>query len=234
MKAGPRPAAKSLGAIAYDQLKRDIIWCKLAPGEEVSEAKLTALYQLGKAPIRHALAKLVQEGLIIAVPRTGHIIAPVTLQSVKEIFDFRLVIEPEVMMRACGKVDAKRLRDLNARCAKNYIPGDRASEAAFMRANHDFHMEIASRCENTRLATALAQIIDEMTRLLHLGFVMRERPEEMAREHTALIAALVADDKALARKITVAHIETIRNLVMTAILSHSNLNSVNISQLSSA
>src|SRR5262245_40187969 len=96
---------RSLSERAFDQIKRDIVWCDLAPGEEISEAKLSAIYNLGKAPIRHALSKLTQEGYVIAVPRSGHVIAPVTLQSVKEIFDFRLLLEPEIMERACGHVD---------------------------------------------------------------------------------------------------------------------------------
>jgi DNA-binding GntR family transcriptional regulator len=132
------------------------------------------------------------------------------------------------MEKACGNVDPVRLRALDAKCAAGYTPGDKASEARFMAANHDFHMEIARCCGNSRLATALSQIIDEMTRLLHLGFVMRERPEEMRSEHSALIEALEKSEKALARHMTVTHIETIRKLVIEGIMSHTNLSITNI------
>lgn len=223
-----RPQAKGLSEQAFDQIKRDIVWCNFAPGEEISEAKLTGIYGLGKAPIRHALSRLIQEGYVNAIPRSGHIIAPVTLQSVKEIFELRLIIEPEVMERACGNVDPVRLRDLDAKCAVGYTPGDKASEARFMAANHRFHMEIARCCGNSRLATVLSQILDEMTRLLHLGFVMRERPEEMRGEHTALIEALVNNETTLARQMTVVHIETVRKLVIEGILSNTNLSNTNI------
>ncbi len=226
MKTEPR--RRNLSERAFDQIKRDIVWCDLAPGEEISEARLSAIYNLGKAPIRHALSKLTQEGYVIAVPRSGHVIAPVTLQLVKEIFDFRLLLEPEIMERACGNVDPQRLRKLNLECTRGYTPGDRASESAFMTANYNFHMEIARCCGNSRMSASLSQTMEEMTRLLHLGFVMRERPKEMRSEHKSLIDALVKNDKALARQITVTHIQTVRALVIEGIMNHTNLNGTNI------
>lgn len=227
-----RRRAKGLSEKAFDQIKHDIVWCNLSPGEAISEAKLTGMYGIGKAPIRQALSKLTQEGYVIAIPRCGHVIAPVTLQSVREVFELRLIIEPEVMEKACGNVDAARLRHLDTKCAVGYIPGDKASEALFMAANHNFHMEIARCCGNSRLAAALSQIIDEMTRLLHLGFVLRERPEKMRGEHSALIDALVNNEKALARQMTVAHIESVRTMVIEGIINHTNLNNTNIAPVS--
>lgn len=61
-----------------------------------------------------------------------------------------------------------------------------------------------------------------MTRLLHLGFVLRERPEELNRENDGLIEALLKNDKARAREITVAHINTVRTLVIDGIIRHTN------------
>ena len=219
---------KGLGEQAFDRIKHDIVWCRLNPGEEISEAKLTEMYGFGKAPIRQALSKLTQDGYVIAIPRRGHIIAPVTLQSVKDLFDLRLLLEPAAVERACGNVDAMRLNQINARCARGYQPGNEASEGEFMDANRAFHMEIARCSGNQRLATVLSQIMDEMARLLHLGFVLRERPSEMLHEHDALIAALINDEKARARDMTVTHIKSVRALVIDGIITHTNLSTTNI------
>lgn len=224
------PPKKSLNEEAFEQIKHDIVWCKLSPGEEVSEARLTDLYGFGKAPIRRALSQLVQEGFVISIPRSGHVITPVTLQSVKEVFELRMLIEPVVMEKACGNVDAARLRVLNATCAVGYIPGDTVSEGRFVAANRAFHMEIANCSGNSRMANSLSQIIDEMTRLLHLGFVLRERPEELHQEHDTLIDALSCGDQPRVRAITEAHINTIRTLVLEGIIKHTNLSGTNISR----
>ncbi len=214
---------KSLGEQAFDRLKEDIVWCRLMPGEEVSEARLAALTGFGKAPIREALFRLAQEGYVIAIPRRGHMIAPVTLQMVKDIFELRLLLEPAAVEKACGRVERADLLRLDAICAKGYRPGDEVSEARFMAANKAFHMAVAWASGNARLARSLSQIIDEMARLLHLGFVLRERPEGLRGEHSALIDALVKGDCEGARAITVTHVESVRGLVLEGISAHTGL-----------
>ncbi len=228
-KDAKQPLEKGLTDQAFDQIKNDIVWCRLQPGQAVSEAQLSEMYSLGKAPIRQALSKLAQEGLVIPVPRSGHLVAPVTLQSVNEVFELRMLLEPAAVEKACGNVDAARLRKLNAKCAAGYVPGDIASEMRFMEANRSFHMEISRSSGNSRLYSALSQIMDEMTRLLHLGFVIRERPEEMHQEHDALIDALESDDKKRARQMTTTHIATVRKLVIEGLIDRTNLISTNIS-----
>jgi DNA-binding GntR family transcriptional regulator len=213
---------------AYSRLKHDIVWCRLRPGEEVSETKLAAMYGLGKAPIRQALSKLVQEGYVEANRRKGHVISPVTLQSVKDLFDLRLMIEPSAIESACGKVDLARLVELDELCARGYEPGNEKSEAAFMAANYNFHMEIASAGGNERLARVMSQILEESTRHLHLGFVLRERPEAFTREHSNLIEALAAGDKLRARSMAIEHISSVRAMVFDGIIAHSNLSETTI------
>ncbi len=219
---------KSLGDEAFDRIKHDIVWCRLKPGEEISETQLTRMYGLGKAPIRRALSQLIQEGYVISVPRHGHIIAPVTLQSVKDLFDLRLLLEPAAMQRACGRIDPTRLREINARCAQGYLPGDEASEAEFMTANRNFHLEIARASGNQRLADILSQVMDEMARLLHLGFVLRERPEVMVHEHADLLQALESGPPEMAHAISIAHINSVRALVLDGIMTHTNLSHTSI------
>lgn len=222
------PKTKSLGDEAFDRLKHDIIWCRLRPGEEISENRLTQMYGLGKAPIRRALSRLMQEGYVISVPRHGHIIAPVTLQTIRDLFELRLLLEPVAVQKACGRVDVTRLRELNARCAEGYQPGDEPSEMAFMAANREFHLEIAQASGNQRLAVILSQIMDEMARLLHLGFILRARPEDMMHEHANLLAAVEAGDPATAHEISVAHINSSRALVLDGIMEHTNLSDTSI------
>ncbi|MFV0514205.1 MAG: GntR family transcriptional regulator [Jhaorihella sp.] len=217
-----------LGERAYRAIHADIVWCVLRPGEEVSETRLCESYGFGKAPIRQALWRLVQEGYVISQPRRGHVISPVTLKMVRDLFELRLVIEPAIIEGACGRVDRERLCALNARCTDGYVPGDRASEARFVAANHAFHLEIARASGNERMTRLFAEILDEMTRMLHLAFVLRERPDEFRAEHDELIEALARNDVKEARGMTIKHINSVRALTMDGIMTHTNLNLANI------
>jgi len=208
-----------LSDIAYEKIKRDIIRCRLAPGEEVTEARLALGLGLGKAPVRAALARLSQENFVRPLARRGYLVPTVTLRDVQDIFQLRMILEPQAVRLAAGRVDGVRLHQLDDVCRKGYVPGDRESEAEFLCANRDFHVAIAQASGNARLAATLAGLLDEMERLLHLGLAIRDRTEEMQHEHRSLVDALVGGDSDAAAAIAIEQVEAAERMVMDAIMS---------------
>lgn len=208
---------------AYERIRHEIITCAIAPGTEVSEAQLCAHFRLGKAPVRMALNRLAHDGLLRAIPRRGYMVSPVTLKDIHDVFELRLMLEPAAARMAAGKVDAQRLRSLDEVCRAGYQPGDAKSTSRFLEANKAFHVEIARAAGNRRLADAVEQLLDEMTRLLHLGLGPRNRSQEMQREHRALVKALERGDSGTAERICREQIETARGMVLSAILSSSSV-----------
>ena len=208
---------------AYERIRHDIITCTIAPGTEVSETQLCTHYKLGKAPVRMALNRLAHDGLVRAIPRRGYRVTVITIQDIHDVFELRLMLEPVAARMAAGRVDAPRLRALDEVCRAGYVPGDAKSTSRFLEANKAFHVEIARAAGNTRLADAVEQLLDEMTRLLHLGLGPRNRSQEMQREHRALVKALERGDSGTAERICREQIETARGMVLSAILASSSV-----------
>jgi DNA-binding GntR family transcriptional regulator len=204
---------------AYQTIKRDIVECTLSPGSEVTERELMARYELKRVSLREALIRLSHEGLVRPVPRSGYVIAPVTIQDVEDIFDLRLMLEPQAARRAAGRVDAEALRRLDELCRAGYQPGNRKSESAFLRTNCQFHVAIASAAGNRRLKAVLAKLLEDMERLFHLGLAVRDRSVEMQHEHRSLVEALARNDAEAAERTTIEQIEAARRMVMDGILS---------------
>lgn len=211
--------AERLTDKAYHAIKQDVLVCELAPGADVTERELGERYGLGKAPLREALIRLTQEGLLQAIPRSGYRITPVTIQDVQDIFALRLLLEPAAARQAAGRIDETLLHELNELCRAGYTPGDRASESTFLRANRQFHVAIADASGNTRLARLLGQLLEETERLFHLGLAIRDRTEEMKHEHEDLVAALVSGDADTAERATIEQINAARDMVMDGIMS---------------
>lgn len=208
---------------AYERIRHDIITCAIAPGTEISEAQLGAHYKLGKAPVRMALNRLAHDGLVRAIPRRGYRVMEVTLKDIHDVFELRLMLEPAAARMAAGRVDAQRLRALDEVCRAGYQRGDARSTSRFLEANKAFHVEIARAAGNVRLAGAIEQLHDEMTRLLHLGLGLRNRSHEMQREHRSLVKALERGDGATAERICREQIEAARSMVLSAILTSSSV-----------
>lgn len=211
---------------AYERIRHDIICCIIAPGAEISEAQLCAHYRLGKAPVRMALHRLAHEGLVRAIPRRGHMVSPVTLKDIQDIFELRQMLEPQAARMAAGRVNAPQLKLLAEACRGGYQPGDAKSIDRFLEANKAFHTAIAEATGNTRLAHAIAQLLDGMTRLLHLGLGLRNRSQELEQEHGALVKALVRGDGDTAQRICRDQIEAARNMVLSAVLTSKSIMNV--------
>ena len=102
------------GTAAYERLRDAIVRLELAPGAAVSEAQLVGGFGFSKAAVRAGLARLRADGLVVAEPRRGHVIAPVTMRDVLEIYDLRLALEPAAAEAAAGNVEARELKRLRA------------------------------------------------------------------------------------------------------------------------
>ena len=213
------PAIPLLTDRAYERIRHDIITCVIAPGSEISEPQLCAQYRLGKAPVRMALNRLAHEGLVRAIPRRGYMVMPVTLKDIHDVFELRLMLEPAAARMAAGKIDAQRLRVLDEACRAGYQPQDAKSITRFLNANKAFHVAIAQATGNSRLAAMIDQLLDQMTRLLHLGLGLRNRSQEMQREQRALAKALARGDGGSAERISREQIEAARNMVLSAIMT---------------
>ena len=220
--AGPpnesgRAAAQNLNETAYARIKDDIISCALQPGEEVSEGVLVARYRMSKAPIRSAMTRLRQEGLIQSRGRQGNVVSPVTLRDIQEIFQLRLVLDVTAVRLAAGKVDAKRLRALNEAAHASYPPGDAAGQAAYLQANRAFHRYVAECTGNQRLVALVVALMEQHERIVHLGLALQRREHEFHHFHDDLVTALIEGDGERAAKLTEAALRGGQQKVMEAL-----------------
>lgn len=210
-------AQPNLAEQAARALRREILACRLAPGETVSETLMIDRLAFGRAAVRAALARLAEEGLVTAVPRRGWVVSVVTIRDIHEVFDLRLMLEPEAARRAAGSAALDRLRRLDDVCAQGYRPEDPDSALDFLTVNRDFHVAVAELAGNQRLARQIGRLLDESTRMLVLGLSTRDRTGEMAHEHRALIDAMAAHDPHLAGQIMQEQVATSRDMVLAAL-----------------
>jgi DNA-binding GntR family transcriptional regulator len=211
---------------AVSLLRREILTTRMLPGATLSEAAVAQQLGLGKAPVRAALARLAEEGLVQAVPRRGWTVSLVTIRDIHEVFGLRLLLEPEAARLAAGRVDAELLRRLDSICACGYRPEDEESTHAFLDANKAFHVALAELSGNGRLARQIDRLLDESTRMLTLGLRRRDRTGEMAHEHHALIEALALGHAAEAAAIMSQQVAASQAMVLAALTAPDALTAV--------
>ncbi|RKN12839.1 GntR family transcriptional regulator [Streptomyces radicis] len=207
---------------AHQHLKHLILTGELAPGEELREVALSESTGFGRSPVREALRRLVQEGFVEVRPRQGYRVATVTLASVRDLFEMRLLLEPTAVELAARRAPREELEALHALAHRTYVPGDTASYEAFLQDNREFHVRIARASGNERLARTLQVLLEEMQRLFFIGLGDRDSASEMMHEHHDLHDALLARDGDRARAIVIAQIETTRGRVLEGLITRSD------------
>ena len=216
-KRTPREPAS--GAAAYARLRHAIVRLELEVGSPVSEAGLVARFGFSKAAVRAALARLRAEGLVLAEPRRGHRIAPLTVRDVREIYDLRLLLEPSAAAEAAGRIAPGELARLRALSAAELDLDDPASTERFLEANRAVHVSVARAAGNRRRAELVARLLDdsERVRLAALRAGAAGRGLRARAEHQELLDALEAGHGAEAERLMAAAITAFREEILAAL-----------------
>lgn len=205
--------------VAYQRLRLEIVSCRILPGTQLTEAAIMDRFKLGKSSCRIALIRLIQAGFVKSIPRHGYMVVPVTVKDVEEIFALRLQLEPYAARIATGKVDRAQLERLERACRAT-VPGDVGNQIDFfLEANRSFHMAIADATGNQRLCRSLSGLLDEMTRLVALGFGVQGVRPGIRHDHEALIEHLVGGDARGAETVARRHVETFREMTLEKVLA---------------
>jgi DNA-binding GntR family transcriptional regulator len=192
----PALTATSSGNTAYLRLRRAIVRLELPPSAPVSEAHLGDRFDLSKAAVRAALARLRAEGLVLAEPRRGHVIAPLTLRDVREIYDLRLLVEPPGARTAATVLDAGAVDELIARVGRLSDAAGGSTVEDFLAVNRDIHVTVAAAVGNGRQEALVVRLLDESERAIAAAFAagVPGGAPRIRDEHLTLLAALRAGD----------------------------------------
>lgn len=212
--SGAPGAARLLRHDVFRELRQDILACRLTPGAELREAELAERFAVSKSPVRDALSRLVQEGLVQVMPRQGYRVAPITLQDVSDMCDYRAVLE-SACARAASAAPAEALRALDR--FRVFDPA--AHPEGFLGYNRDFHAEIARLAGNARLAHAVQGQMEQMDRVITLSLdALRQRdPARVVLQHGEIIDALQRGDARRAGTLVTRHIAEARKRVCAAL-----------------
>jgi DNA-binding GntR family transcriptional regulator len=226
---------RSLVTEAYDVLKRDIIRCALVPGQQVSEGLLEERYQIGRSAIRVALNRLLQERLVTVLPHQGYVITPVTLKRVRDLYDFRGILDGAAMRLAAGRIDVPELRRLAnefTRYQRRLLddPSDGEVMTELFDINKRFHLAIARATGNEVLEESMASLLDQMDRIIHLSHLLAGSNGYDADQdvHLEIVDVLASGDAGRAAALSEELLAGAKKKIIEALVASPNLDEVNL------
>jgi len=208
---------ETVAARIYGLVKEQIIEGRYPPGARITEQNLAAEFSTSRTPVREAMRQLVADGFARFKPNSGTVVREWTSEEMRQVFDLRVLIEPEIAGHAAARItDAEigeltRIQDEIESCgADTSLP----NTSRIGRLNREFHRILAEASHNERLISMLASAI-EMP-IVQQTF-RRYTPQRLARSfshHRELIDALAARDSAWARSVMSSHIHSAKQTLL--------------------
>jgi DNA-binding GntR family transcriptional regulator len=206
LPASARPRPATAAESAYQRIRRLILDNALPPGAQRLEAELALELGMSRTPVREAMLRLAQDGLVAITPRHGMRVLPLSAADMRDIYDVLESLEPKAAeLLARRGLPAARLAPLHTACdamAAAIGAGDRAAWAA---ADEDFHRGLLELCGNARLAAMVMQVWDQSHRARLLTLNLRPLPTASTAEHRAIMTAIAAGDGDAARELFRLH-----------------------------
>lgn len=199
----------NLKTIAYSSIKQKIITCQYAPGTFLNEELLTDELNISRTPIRDALGRLEQEGLIEIMPKKGISIKPLTMKDINMIFEIRFIYEPYILKTYNSALTEEQLAGFyHIFSHPNAYSEQFKNNDYYYELDSAFHQMIIDTCPNIYLKQtySLTQTQSERFRFM-TGNVSNNRLEDTFREHSQIIEACLQKDWDSAVAFLMIHLE---------------------------
>lgn len=204
----------------YLHLRDLILGGKFAPGEKLGEVELGTLLGVSRTPIREAVQRLVQEGLLASSANRGVWVRVLSADEAREVYEVRETLDglgAELAARHHGEDDARKLTEALERleaAGRDYREQtalDLAFHRAVMEASHNSALLDLARTLEQRVA-----LIKHQTRTYNAHPHTRE-------QHHAILRGVLNRDETAAREAAKAHVRTFASLVLAELTSTSLL-----------
>ena len=190
----------------YERLREAILTRHFNPGERLVERDLAALFQVSRTPVRRALQRLGKEKLVTCAPGKGMRVTKLTPAQVGEIYEFRAALEGLAAMLAAARAapeDRAALQEAVRESKKILAEGDLEAARAL---NSRYHRLLGKASGNSMLAETMESLLWQLNILLLSTWTVKGRPEQIQKEHEAVVEAILSGDAPLARARAEEHI----------------------------
>lgn len=200
---------------AYEEIREAIVDGALAPGEVIRDLDLAERLGLSRAPVREALARLTEEGLVESKPQSWTRVTPLVLRDVRDALAVVRAMHELAVREAVPRMapaHVKRMRVANARFGAAIRNGDVAAALEADDAVHDVCIEVSS---NRALAATVERCMPLIRRLERQRFATLPGRQSV-RQHDRLIRACAAGDVEQAVAVTTAIWSALADLIESA------------------
>ena len=193
----------------FEALRKLIIGLELEPGVVLPRAELAEHFGLSQTPIRDALIRLAEDGLVEIYPQHATVVSRIDIAAALEVHFLRRSIELEILRTVC-ELDVSEHTILVAKLNIHLLVQKRCLDplnyAALAQSDLDFHREMYEAAGVLNLWDLVCQRSGQIDRLRRLNLPAEGKAQAIVKDHGAILDALVKRDKTVAENALRVHL----------------------------
>lgn len=199
----------AIGPQAQQLLRRAIISARLPPGLPLSENELAARLGVSRTPVREALGRLAEEGLVDVFPQYGTFVAPIRLAEVLEARFIREALECALIREAAAQPAPDLVRRLRRLIEEQAEAAAVRALDTFLDRDEDFHRAFAEATGHLRVWRVIQGEKYQMDRIRFLSLPRIQSLPELIEQHVAMVDAVEEGDADAAEAVMRRHLRAI-------------------------
>ena len=210
--------SRTLAHRSFDSIKADIISGQLPQGAKIVESDLALKYGISRGPLREAIHRLEQIGLIVRVPHAGSRVVTLDIRMMEDIYCAREALEGMAARLAARLMPDEDIAALTALLNQHeQTISDSGGNAYIQREGDiDFHYRIARASQNQWILDTLNGALYQLIRMCrHQSGQVPARAQAALDQHRQIAAAIARRDEELAEMLMRRHISGAWDIVRT-------------------
>lgn len=204
---------KPLKELVYLELKHKILTGEILSQTRLMEISLAEKMNVSRTPIREAIKRLAEDGLVKVEPRRGAYVANISIKDMLDVFEVREDLEGFVAELAAQRItdqEKEKLRLLAKEC-EDAMKGE--DKEAIIELDEKFHNFIVECCKNDTLSQLVHYVQELSLRFRYLYYDDYSLYDSTLERHNRMMDAILAGDAQNARHEADAHVKELKKFV---------------------
>lgn len=199
-------------------LRHAIVTMQLSPGEMLSEQDLARRFGVSRSPVREALIKLSEAGLVRVLPQRGTQVVKISRAGVEDARFIREAVECAIVREAAAKATPLMLAELNASLTRQRRAQRSRPTEEFLALDEEFHRLLAETAGRPAAWQMIEDVKPQMDRVRFLDMAKATPRHAVIAQHAVIVEAIKAGDPAAAEAAMRCHLsEILRSLPEIAV-----------------
>ena len=211
----------TMASVVFRELRDEIVSMRRKPGEAIAEKQIAESYGVSRTPVREAVLRLADDGLVEVFPQSGTYVSRIPLYRLPEAIVIRKALEEGTVRYAASRASAADIRALHANLELQERMQAEGDHEGFHQSDEAFHALLAEISGYPGFWTVIQQVKVQVDRCRRLTLPGPGRMIQVMAEHAAVVEAIAAHDPERAVKSIAAHLDGLQTAVDAVSASHS-------------